>query len=146
MNSPLGWSIPWLFALVFGGLGLILMFTACFNYISLSLARSLKRAKEIGIRKVFGAHRSQIIKQFLIEAVLVSLFSLGLAYVFLLWLVPQFNSMSGIGNTQFAIRVEMGPGIFAGGIALMFTLALGIICSQTVKIAQTNPANTLRHQ
>lgn len=122
------------------------MFTACFNDISLSLARSLKRAKEIGIRKVFGAHRSQIIKQFLIEAVPVSLFSLGLAYVFLLWLVPQFNSMSGIGNTQFSIRVEMGPGIFAGGIALMLTLALGIICSQTVKIAQTNPANTLRHQ
>ncbi len=61
---------------------------------NLSVARSLKRAKEIGIRKVSGAFRGQIIFQFLAEGILVSWLSLGIALLFLeIWLIPSFNSM-----------------------------------------------------
>ena len=60
---------------------LIILLSACFNYTNLSIARSLKRAKEVGVRKVSGASRLHIFLQFIIEAVVISLLSLGLAYV-----------------------------------------------------------------
>ncbi|MEO6723262.1 MAG: ABC transporter permease [Ferruginibacter sp.] len=59
---------------------LIILISACFNYTNLSLARSLKRSKEVGVRKVSGASRSHIFLQFILEAVIISLLSLGLAY------------------------------------------------------------------
>nr|MCU0354566.1 ABC transporter permease [Cytophagales bacterium] len=60
-------------------LGLIVMLSACLNYTNLSVARALTRAKEVGIRKVAGATREQVILQFITEAVVFSLFSLVLA-------------------------------------------------------------------
>lgn len=75
-------------------LAFLLICTAVFNYISLSVARSIKRAKEIGIRKVVGAHRGQIIRQFLSESVIIALFALGAAFLLLIWLMPAFNSLS----------------------------------------------------
>ena len=62
-------------------IALIILISACFNYTNLSLARSLKRAKEVGVRKVSGASRRHIFMQFIIEAVLISLLALGLAWV-----------------------------------------------------------------
>lgn len=75
-------------------LAFILTIAACFNYMNLSVARSLKRAKEVGIRKVAGAFRRQIITQFLGEAVIVSWIALALALILLeIWLLPAFNRM-----------------------------------------------------
>jgi putative ABC transport system permease protein len=64
-------------------IALVILLMACFNYTNLSLARSLKRGKEIGIRKVAGAVRQQVFIQFIIESLLTALLSLGLAYVIL---------------------------------------------------------------
>lgn len=61
----------------------IILLSACFNYTNLSVARSLKRGKEVGIRKVSGAVRSQVFTQFIIESLLTSLLALILAYVML---------------------------------------------------------------
>lgn len=75
-------------------LAFILIMTAIFNFISLSVARSLKRAKEIGVRKVVGAQRGQIIQQFLSESIILTLLALIVAILFLSWLVPVFNNLS----------------------------------------------------
>lgn len=75
-----------------GALALIIMLIACFNYVSLSVARALKRSREVGIRKVVGAHRGQLLRQFLAEAVLLAFLALGAASVALVWLVPAFNA------------------------------------------------------
>jgi putative ABC transport system permease protein len=64
-------------------ISLVILLSACFNYTNLSLARSLKRGKEVGVRKVAGAFRSQIFYQFVLESVFISLLSLGLACIFL---------------------------------------------------------------
>ncbi len=74
--------------------GLILLI-ACVNFMNLSTARSANRAKEVGIRKVAGSLKSDLIAQFLTESVLISLFSLFLAYLAALVLLPFFNQLSG---------------------------------------------------
>ena len=75
-------------------LTLIVIFSACFNYANLSIARSLKRAKEIGVRKVVGARRGQIFTQFIAEAVLVSVLSLGIAYLLFRLIRPEFLELN----------------------------------------------------
>lgn len=64
-------------------LSLALLILAAFNYINLTLARSINRAKEVGLRKTIGASRNQIVFQFIFEAVLMTLFSLVSGYIFL---------------------------------------------------------------
>jgi putative ABC transport system permease protein len=72
---------------------LIVMLSACLNYTNLSVARSLTRAKEVGIRKVSGATRRQIFAQFITESVLMSFIALILSFFLLLILQPLFSSL-----------------------------------------------------
>ena len=76
------------------GISFILLLSACFNYTNLSLARSLKRGKEVGVRKMAGAFRFQIFYQFIIESVFIALLSLGVAYL-LLKLIIDYAPFSG---------------------------------------------------
>jgi len=75
-------------------LALIVILSACFNYTNLSMARTLKRAKEVGVRKVVGASKSQLILQFIIEAIFVSIFALIIASVLFTLIRPQFLSLN----------------------------------------------------
>ncbi len=72
----------------------IILLSACFNYTNLSLARSLKRAKEVGIRKVSGAARSHVFQQFLVESLLIAFISLALAY-FMMEVLKNYTSLRG---------------------------------------------------
>ncbi|OEJ99545.1 ABC transporter permease [Roseivirga misakiensis] len=75
-------------------LALIVLLSACFNYTNLSMARSLKRAKEVGVRKVIGASRTQLLAQFILEAIFISTFAL-LISVFLFRLIrPEFLALN----------------------------------------------------
>ncbi|MFC1725946.1 ABC transporter permease [candidate division KSB1 bacterium] len=71
----------------------LILLTACINFINLSSARSTHRSKEIGIRKVLGASKKQLIKYFLGESVLNSLIALFLSYLLLIFLFPLFNNI-----------------------------------------------------
>jgi putative ABC transport system permease protein len=81
---------------IFSGIALIILLIACINYMNLSTARSTLRAKEIGIRKVTGATKAELIAQFLSESVLIAglamLLALGLTAIVLPWL----NRLSGL--------------------------------------------------
>ncbi len=109
---------------VFAGTALFILLIACFNFINLTTARSLIRAKEVGIRKVVGADKKQLLSQFLCETTLFAfialLISIGIAYLVL----PLFNQLSGreliidfpnnyslIGTLVLLI---IGVGLFAG--------------------------------
>jgi len=76
---------------IFGAIGIIILLLACVNYMNLATARSIKRAKEVGIRKVVGAIRSQLIFQFIAESVILSLFSIALSLVAVQFLLPYFS-------------------------------------------------------
>lgn len=79
---------------ILGALALIIMLSACFNYTNLSISRALTRAREVGIRKVSGAMRFQVISQFLSEAILFSFISLLFAILIYRFLLNAFNNMN----------------------------------------------------
>lgn len=76
-------------------IALFIIAIAWINYINLSTARSVERARETGIRKVLGAKRSGLIKQFLTESLLLNAFALLLAFILVLIVTPVFNNFSG---------------------------------------------------
>jgi putative ABC transport system permease protein len=80
---------------IFSAVALMILVIACFNFMNLSTARAMKRAKEVGLRKVMGAFRHQLIKQFLGETVVMVVISLILGMILLEVLVPVFNSLVG---------------------------------------------------
>jgi putative ABC transport system permease protein len=77
-------------------IGMFVLIIAWINYINLSTARALERAKEVGVRKVVGAFKSQLIAQFLTEAALVNLFSVLLAWGLAFFSLRVFNRLSGL--------------------------------------------------
>ena len=88
---------------IFTGIALFILLIACFNFTNLSTARSLKRAKEVGLRKVVGAEKKQLIMQFLSESILFALIALLLAIVMATLVLPLFNQLSG-SQLSFTIR------------------------------------------
>jgi putative ABC transport system permease protein len=80
---------------IFSATAILILLIACCNFINLSTARSLNRSKEIGLRKVIGAMRSQLIFQFLGESVVFSLIACILSLIFVLLAIPFFNLFIG---------------------------------------------------
>lgn len=94
INNPIGPSLPWVFVYFLAGLAGIIMLTSCFNFTNLSVARSLKRAKEIGVRKVTGAARWQIFTQFLSESIVIALCALVVSLLLLVILKPMMLQLT----------------------------------------------------
>ncbi|MBK8608877.1 MAG: ABC transporter permease [Chitinophagaceae bacterium] len=80
---------------IFSAVALFMLMIACINYMNMATARSARRAKEIGIRKVAGSTKSQLVVQFLSESVLITIFSLLISLVAIYFLLPFFNTLSG---------------------------------------------------
>ncbi len=80
---------------LFMSIALIILLIACINYMNLVTARSMTRAREIGIRKVAGASRRQLIKQFIGETLLVTAFALGISLLLVRFGLPYFNLLVG---------------------------------------------------
>lgn len=80
---------------IFSTIALLILLIACINYMNLATARSAKRAKEVGMRKVLGAQRGQLARQFLIEAICLSGVAFLLAIALTELLLPVFNELTG---------------------------------------------------
>ncbi|HEY6976345.1 MAG TPA: ABC transporter permease [Chitinophagaceae bacterium] len=83
------------FVYIFSAIALFILLIACVNFMNLSTARSANRAKEVGIRKVLGSLRKNLIQQFLAESVLISFIALILAILLAWSLLPYFNQLAG---------------------------------------------------
>lgn len=90
LGNQLGPTLPSSAALVFAILPFIILLTACFNYTNLSIARSLRRTTEVGIRKVIGASRWNIFAQFVIESIIIALLALLVSGIIYIPLREQF--------------------------------------------------------
>ena len=80
---------------IFSIIAFFVLLIACINFINLATARSSGRAKEVGLRKVVGAQRSQLIRQFLGESILTAVISLLIAIVMVILILPKFNQFVG---------------------------------------------------
>ncbi len=89
---------------IFSIIGLFILLIACINYMNLSTARSALRAREIGIRKVIGARKKEIILQFLSESVLISWAAILISFALLYFALPWLNSIS---KQELSIRILM---------------------------------------
>ncbi len=79
---------------IFSALAIFILLLACVNFTNLSTARAAKRAREVGIRKVLGSVKKQLIFQFLTESVLLTFFAMLCSYVLIFLLLPYFNQLA----------------------------------------------------
>ena len=132
LNKEIGWdkvSDPQ-YSLILGGIAILIMLIACINYVSLALTTSTSRRTEVGIRKVVGAHKNQLIYQFGLESILLALISMiiGLGLVFLF--LPSFNQFTGkaisinlkdfLSLLSVSAGITLLVGIFAGSYPALF--------------------------
>lgn len=108
-------------------IALFILIIAYVNYINLSTARSLERANEVGIRKVVGAQRGQLIRQFLLESAIVNLLALVVAVLIVQLSLPAFNRLAGLSFSESASIFQLWQsgwiwaalaGLFIGGAFL----------------------------
>jgi putative ABC transport system permease protein len=106
---------------IFGALAVFILLLACVNFINLSTATSSKRAREVGIRKVMGSVKTQLIYQFLTESVMLALCAMILSYGMVAAVLPLFNQLTG-KVTEFTFFLEpvtvliVTAGVFLVGI------------------------------
>ncbi len=80
---------------LFSFVALIILLIACINFVNLTTARAAERAREVGIRKVIGAVRSELARQFLGESLILCFIAFLLTVISAAWLIPEFNLLSG---------------------------------------------------
>lgn len=100
---------------IFTIIAVFILVLACINFVNLSTARSVERAREVGLRKTFGSERSSLVLQFLIESVIISLLSAVVAVFLISFLLPVFNELSG---KKLSISYFLEPSRLALIIAL----------------------------
>ncbi|MDE2845612.1 MAG: ABC transporter permease [Gemmatimonadota bacterium] len=108
---------------IFSSLAVFILLIACVNFMNLSTARSARRAQEVGIRKVLGAQRPQLIRQFTGESILLAVIALGAALGLVHLLLPQFSLLSGK-----ALQMDYGSAWLVPtlvGITLLTGIAAG---------------------
>jgi putative ABC transport system permease protein len=110
---------------MFGGIAVFILTLACINFVNLSTAKSANRAKEVGLRKVVGSHRSSLVRQFLSESVLYSFVSFVLALAILAICLPYFNDLAGKDITVpwkawWFIPSQIGAALIVGTMAGLY--------------------------
>lgn len=126
---------------IFGSVALFMLLIACINYMNLATARSAKRAKEIGIRKVSGSTRSQLVAQFLVESVLTAVFALVVSIGCIALLLPLFNSLSG-KSISFGSLME--PSTFVLLVAVIIFVGFVGGSYPAFYLSKFNPVDVLK--
>lgn len=111
------------YSYILGAIALLILIIACVNFMTLSISRSTSRAKEVGIRKTIGAERHHLMYQFWGEALLMTVFSVGLGALISELLLPYFNQLSG---TELSLQLSLNTILLYSGLAFFISLIAGI--------------------
>ncbi len=129
-----------MYSYLLSGIALFVLLIACINFVNLTIARSVKRAKEIGIRKVMGSDRKQLIFQFLGESFFLCTIAFVLAIALVQLLLPLFNELA---NKALAISYLSDAKLIAGYIALYLITGLLAGFYPALVLSGYNPVQTL---
>jgi len=145
-NVTAGGSLTYLYIL--GSIALFTLLIACINFMNLSTARSSKRAAEVGVRKVLGAEKSSLIRQFIGESIMMSMIAFVFALIFTKLLLPLFSRLSA-KDISFSFQEH---GMLLGGFFLL-ALLTGLLAGsypafylssfQPVKVLKGRISNSL---
>ncbi len=126
---------------IFSIIAFFIIVLACVNFMNLSTAQSASRAKEVGIRKVLGSEKKQLIKQFLSEAMLYSIISTIIALVLVAVALKPFNDVSG-KSLVFSAIFNSSTGLFVLGLCLITGLLAGLY--PAFYLTSFNPVTVLK--
>lgn len=129
------------FIYIFIVVGAFTLLIASINFINLSTARSLQRTREIGMRKVLGAWKSNLIIQFLGESFLTTLASSIIAVIFAVLLLPELNSLTG---KSIAASIVLNPMILGGAIILVLMTGLMAGLYPAFFVTRVSPIHSLK--
>ncbi|MDJ1482811.1 permease prefix domain 2-containing transporter [Cytophagaceae bacterium YF14B1] len=135
LQNSIGPHISPVVVWVLSGFALVVILSACFNYTNLSIARSLRRSREVGVRKLIGAMKSHVVGQFLIESTMISLLAFAFAFILFYFLQKQFLDLdpfiSNLVSLEFSPKLlvyfllfSVGMGIAAGLFPALFFSAI----------------------
>lgn len=126
---------------IMGVVGIMIMILAAINYTNLATARATKRAREIGLRKVSGANRSQLASQFITESLVLSFIALIISFILIHLLLPFFNELA---NKQLNLRIIENADVYLiiSGVALITGLLAGLY--PALYLSSFQPANVLK--
>jgi putative ABC transport system permease protein len=118
LMAELGTNSDVNYAYAFLAVAVFILLIACINFMNLSTARSMKRAREVGLRKVVGADRQHLILQFIGESLIMSFIGLVIGLILVEIALPSFNQM---------LDIELGFSLFQHGYEFLFLLLLVIV-------------------
>ncbi len=125
---------------ILSGIAIFILVIACINFINLTIAQSLKRSKEIGIRKVIGGQRAQLTRQFLGESFIICFISFAFAIVLATAVLPIFNDLS---NKRLSLSYLVDTQVFAGFIGLYLITGFAAGFYPALVLSGFNPIQTL---
>lgn len=126
MSNQIGPNFDERMTWILGGLAIIVILSACFNYTNLSIARALRRTREVGVRKVIGATRAQVRTQFLFESVFISFIALLISFGLFVWLRPGFISLDRVFNDLVTLQPGWPTYVYFAFLALFVGLMAGM--------------------
>lgn len=128
------------YIILFSAVAFLILFIACINYINLATARSLRRGKEVGLRKVVGAQKGQLITQFLGESVSMTILAMIISVMMVLLALPAFNSLV---DRQLTLNPFQNPQLILG-LALI-TLFVGLFAGSypAMRMSDFKPISVL---
>jgi putative ABC transport system permease protein len=126
---------------IFGAVAAFMLVIACINYMNLSTARSANRSKEVGIRKVMGSRRRQLIWQFMAESILIAFIALVLSLVLIYALLPAFNTLS---NKSLPFSYTLQPMVLLSLVGIVFFVGVVGGSYPAFYLSGFNPVNVLK--
>ncbi len=143
LNNQIGAELIPLPIIILGAIAMAIVLSACFNYTNLSIARALRRSKEIGVRKIVGSSKRQIFTQFTIETVIVTLIAVFFSYFLFLVIKPLF--MLSIPRIDQIMQPETPPTLMI--FFVLFSIVIGLIAGlfPALFFSKIKPLTALRN-
>jgi ABC-type antimicrobial peptide transport system permease subunit len=123
LNNQIGAELIPLPIIILGGVAMMIVLSACFNYTNLSIARAMRRSKEIGVRKMVGSSRKQIFNQFTVETVMVTVIAVFFSAALFTVIKPLF--ITSIPRIDLIMQFETPPVLYA--YFLLFAVFIGLV-------------------
>lgn len=122
-------------------IAIFILLIACFNFINLATAKSLQRAKEVGVRKAVGASKKQLIFQFIVETILLTFISILISVVLAILFLPWLNSFT---NKNISLAIFANPFVIALTFILMLLVGLLAGFYPSLVLSKFNPVKVLK--